>query len=450
MPDGSGAMHPFLDVARAAAAVSTPVAWLSALRRDATERYAAAGLPGRRNEYWRYTNLNALAESGFALADDRALADIPPLANRAVVALEGHRIVFVNGRLRSDLCVLDGLPDGVLISGLADMLSSAPQRLEPWLGQIADLDGMPMAALNTAFLGDGMVLLVDVGVTVDMPIHLISIGAPGDDGVTFQPRNLVVLGDGASATLIESHIGAPGDAGYFTNIVTELSVGEGGSLYHYKAQEDAATAFHMALTDARLAGGSTYDSFVLQTGGAIGRNEVRVRLAGEGIDCALNGVYLASDGQLLDNTTLVDPQAPSCRSRQIFKGVLDGRARGVFQGKIHVRREAQKTDGHQLSRTLLLSPRAEIDTRPELEIYADDVKCSHGATTGDLDEDSLFYLLSRGIEPAMARRLLVGAFVGDALAHIRQPQVAEDFTAHIRNWLDRHVGAAPGLGDDTP
>jgi Fe-S cluster assembly protein SufD len=295
-----------------------------------------------------------------------------------------------------------------------------------------------------------MVLFIDGGVTVDKPIHLVSIGAPGDGGAMYQPRNLVVLGDGAAATLIENHVGATGSAGYFANLVTEIAVGEGGRLSHYKTQEEADAAFHLAMTEVRLTHGATYENFVLQTGAAIGRSEVRVRLEGRNIDCTLGGVYLTRDGQLLDNTTLVDHRAPACRSRQVFKGVLDGRSRGVFQGKIHVRPDAQQTDGHQLSRALLLSPRAEIDTRPELEIYADDVKCSHGATAGDLDEDALFYLASRGIERAVARRLLAGAFVAEALGQIRQPHIAEDFSARVRAWLDRHVGAVPGLGDDTP
>lgn len=450
MPDGTVAIHPFAEQARVAAAAAAPARWLSALRRDAAERYAARGLPGRRDEYWRYTNLNALAKREFAQTDPQMPVALDTLPDLVGTGLDGYLIVLVNGHLRTDLCAFDGLPDGVRLDSLGDMLVRAPQQLEPWLGKIAGLDGMPLASLNTAFLDDGMALFVDAGVDLDRPIHLVSIGAAGTERVAFQPRNLVVLGDGAAATLIEHHLAAADDAEYFSNIVTEIAIGEAARLNHYKMQCDATAAFHLALTEARLARGASYRSFVLQTGAAIGRHEVRVRLDGSDADCALGGVYLIRDGQLLDNTTLVEHAAPSGRSRQMYNGVLDGKSRGVFQGKIHVRRDAQQTDGHQLSRALLLSPNAEIDIRPELEIYADDVKCSHGATAGDLDEDALFYLLSRGIERGAARRLLVGAFVADALGQIADARIAEAFGAHIRGWLDSHVGALPDGGDDTP
>jgi Fe-S cluster assembly protein SufD len=449
MPDGSTAIPPFLDLARAAAAEASPD-WLATLRRTAVKAYAAAGLPGRRDEYWRYTNLNALAQRGYAVADTGSAPDASAQVDAVLAGLDGHRIVFVNGRLQPGLSSGDALPDGVRLAGLADMLATEPDTLQPWLGQIATLGGMPLAALNTAFIGDGMVLLVDAGVTLDRPILLISVGAPGATAATFQPRHLVVLGDGAAATLVEAHTGTDGGTGYFANIVTEMALGEGARLDHCKLQVEAASAHHLALTDARLARGAAYNGFVLQSGAAIGRHETRATLEGDDIECALAGVYLARDGQVLDNTTLVDHRAPAGRSRQVFKGVLDGKSRGVFQGKIHVRREAQRTDGHQLSRALLLSPNAEIDTRPELEIYADDVKCSHGATAGDLDETAMFYLLSRGIDRETARRLLVGAFVADALAGIRSPALADYFTARIDAWLDAHIGALPDAGDDIP
>jgi Fe-S cluster assembly protein SufD len=190
--------------------------------------------------------------------------------------------------------------------------------------------------------------------------------------------------------------------------------------------------------------GTSYDSFVLQSGGAIGRSEIRAYMNGPGGDCRLDGVYLATDKQVVDNTTFVEHAAPECRSRQVYKGVLDGQSRGVFQGKVHVLRDAQKTDGHQMSRALLLSPRAEIDARPELEIYADDVKCSHGATAGELDEDLMFYLLSRGIPRQEARRMLIEAFLSEAIAEIPLAQVAEDFTTHVRQWLADNVDVSDG------
>ncbi|NNE85320.1 MAG: Fe-S cluster assembly protein SufD, partial [Alphaproteobacteria bacterium] len=400
--------------------------------------YGDRGLPGRRDEYRRYTNLNALGKNDFELANGGPAVDVPPLPHRAVAELASYRIVFVNGRLRPDLCVLDDMPDGVLIAGLGDMIAAAPERLQPVLGQNLDLHDMPLAALNTAFMRDGMVLFVDGGVNVDKPVHLVSITVPGATPMMLQPRHLVVLGDGAKATLIESHIGGS-DSPYFNNLVSELTLGDGAELNHYIFQEEGPAAVHISATALDLGASATYDGFLLQSGGLIGRVETRAVLNGSDSDCRLDGIYLGTGDQVLDTTTYVEHVAAGCRSRQVYKGVLDGKARGVFQGKIHVRPDAQQTDGHQLSRALLLSPRAEIDTRPELEIYADDVKCSHGATAGELDSEALFYLMSRGIPADTARRMLIEAFVGEALSEIRLSPVAEDFSAHVRNWLNANI-----------
>ncbi len=440
MPDGSGHMQPFLDQALAdsASVPGAKVDWLADLRGRGASIYGDRGLPGRRDEYWRYTNLNALGKNDFELANGGPAVDVPALPHRAVAELASYRIVFVNGRLRPDLCVLDDMPDGVLIAGLGDMIAAAPDRLEPVLGQGLDLHEMPLAALNTAFMRDGMVLFVDAGVDVDKPVHLVSITVPGETPLMLQPRHLVVLGDAAKATLIESHIGSD-EGAYFNNLVSEISIGEGAELNHYTFQEEGPAAVHIAATALNLAAAATYDGFLLQSGGLIGRVETRAILNGSDADCRLDGIYLGTGEQVLDTTTYVEHVAAGCRSRQVYKGVLDGKARGVFQGKIHVRPDAQQTDGHQLSRALLLSPRAEIDTRPELEIYADDVKCSHGATAGELDAEALFYLMSRGIPAEAARRILIEAFVGEALSEIRLSQVAEDFSAHVRNWLSANI-----------
>ena len=443
MPDGSGHMQPFLDQALAVSngGAGAKVGWLSELRGRGAAIYGDHGLPSRRDEYWRYTSLNELGKNEYQLANGSPAMAVPPLPHRAVAELASYRIVFVNGRLRPDLCVLDDMPAGVLIAGLGDMIAAAPNRLQPVLGQSMDLTDMPLAALNTAFMQDGMVLFVDAGVSVDKPVHLISIASPGGTPMMLQPRHLVVLGDGAKATLIESHLGGSGGV-YFNNLVSEFKLGARAELNHYTFQEEGPAAVHISATALNLAAGASYGGFVLQSGGLIGRTETRAVLNGPGADCRLDGIYLGAGSQVLDNTTYIEHVAAGCRSRQIYKGVLDGQARGVFQGKIHVRRGAQQTDGHQLSRTLLLSPRAEIDTRPELEIYADDVKCSHGATVGELNDEAMFYLMSRGIPEDAARRMLIEAFVGEALSGIRLSAVAEDFSAHVRNWLNANIGRA--------
>ncbi|MFQ5971705.1 MAG: Fe-S cluster assembly protein SufD, partial [Alphaproteobacteria bacterium] len=397
--------------------------------------YQASGLPTRRVEAWRYTNLNHLVEAGFRPAVGRhrpAVGAIPP----AALPIDAHRIAFVQGRFEPQLSSRTKLPAGVEVFGLADALARDARALEPYLGRIAELDGMPLAALNTAFLSDGLVLRVADGVRLERPLHVVSLGVGADESTVFQPRHLILLGAGAEATLIESHVGL--DAGpYFSNAVTEIDLGPWASLSHYRLQREGAAATHIAATVVRLAEASRYDGLALQAGGALGRDEVRVAIVGQGADCRLGGIYMASGRQLVDNVTLVDHAAPGSRSRQTFKGVLDGEARGVFQGKILVRPQAQKTDGHQLSRGLLLSPRAEIDTKPELEIYADDVKCSHGAATGALDEDAIFYLRSRGIEPDEARRMLIEAFVGEVVDGIPSTAIREAFGTVVGELLDR-------------
>jgi Fe-S cluster assembly protein SufD len=445
MPDGSGHMQPYLDQALEGSGsfAGAGTDWVDALRRDGAHAYGLHGLPKRRDEYWRYTNLNALADEQFRLSDGAPAIGLPSLPHKLVAELATYRVVVVNGRLRPDLCALGELPDDVLVSGLEDMLTAAPARLEPYLGKIIRLNDMPMAALNTAFLNDGMVMFVGDGIVLDKPVHLISITAPGADAMMVQPRHLVVMGKDTTATLIETHITTEGGSS-FNNIVSELHLDEGANLNHFVFQEESKTTVHLSGTAVAMAAKTTYDSFVLQSGAAIGRSEIRAYMNGPGSDCRLDGVYLATDKQVVDNTTFVEHAAPECRSRQVYKGVLDGQSRGVFQGKVHVMRDAQKTDGHQLSRALLLSPRAEIDARPELEIYADDVKCSHGATAGELDEDLMFYLLSRGIPREQARRMLIEAFLSEAIAEIPLEQVAEDFTTHVRQWLVDNVDAHAG------
>lgn len=445
MPDGSGHMQPYLDQALdgAASFAGAGTGWIDALRRAGADAYGAHGLPRRRDEYWRYTNLNALVDAPFRLANGAPAIGLPSLPHKSVAELATYRVVVVNGQLRPDLCALGGLPDDVLVASLDDMLKAAPARLEPYLGKLIRLADMPMAALNTAFLRDGMAVFVGDGIVLDKPVHLISITAPGESAMMVQPRHLVVMGKEAKATLIETHITTEGGSS-FNNVVAELHLDDGAELNHFVFQEESRTTVHLSGTAVAMGANTTYDSFVLQSGAAIGRSEIRAYMNGPGGDCRLDGVYLATDRQVVDNTTFVEHAAPECRSRQVYKGVLDGQSRGVFQGKVHVKRDAQKTDGHQLSRALLLSPRAEIDARPELEIYADDVKCSHGATAGELDEDLMFYLLSRGIPRDQARRMLIEAFLSEAIAKIPLEQVADDFTTHVRQWLTKNVDTQRG------
>jgi len=414
--------------------------WLDGLRAEARETYLAAGLPGPKVEAWKYTNLNRLRRVTFTGDASPATVDTVPVGN--ALSVDADMLVLVNGVFRADLSSVPDGKSGVDVLTLADALDTVPDLLETHLGKIAPAADLPMAALNTALAADGLVIRFCEGAQVDRPIHVVSIGSAGSDAVMFTPRLLVIGEAGSSGRLLESHIAAS-DGVYFTDAVTEIALAPGARLQHYKLQNDHPSAFHLATSGVKFSDGAYYDGFVLQVGGRIARNEIHASLAGSRVECRLNGAYLLRGEQHADNTTVIDHAAPHSTSREFYKGVLDGSARGVFQGRILVRREAQKTDGHQLNKALLLSRGAEVDSKPELEIYADDVKCSHGATAGEMDEDALFYLRSRGLDEATARGLLVHAFVGEAIEQIEHEASREAFAKVVDGWLaEEREGAA--------
>lgn len=375
-------------------------------------------LPPVKSEYWRYTNLNALRSSGLGpVANDVSVT--PDLADYALPNVGAAKLVLVNGQYRADLS--DDMPEGVSIS-------DAPLSVS---------EGSDLESLNARWAGSQ--LSISITGTVETPVHILSI-APEEAGeVAFHSNIKVDLAVGADATILETHIG--GKSAYFSNNVMTVTLGTGAKLAHGKFQKEGGAAFHLADTGVQVEEEAQYQSFILQVGGKLARNEVRVTLNGKSADTLICGAYLAGDGQLVDNTTFVDHAVADATSSQIFKGVLDGKSRGVFQGKTLVRRDAQRTDGHQLNRTLLLSRDAEIDTRPELEIYADDVKCSHGATAGELDEDQLFYLQARGIDRDTARRILVEAYVAETMDVIENEEIRSAFQSELSAWLSGHAGA---------
>lgn len=413
---------------------------LGELRAAGAHAFAAAGVPTRRQEAWKYTGLTALGKHAFGTAD--ATPDDAAVANAAgALEIDVFRLVLVNGRFRADLSDLEGLPADVFAGGLSDALAGATgEQLAALIGRGVTLEHMPMAALNTAHLGDGAVVHVPAGVSVEKPFHIVMVTAGASDGeaTAAHPRVLVVLDENAQATVIEGHVGLGGGT-TLNNGVAEIFVGRGAHLGHYKWQGEDAGAFHVWATAVHCAGRSVYDGFVLQTGQGLARNEVRVTLDGERIEANVNGAYVGAGDAHIDNTTFIDHARPNSVSRETYKGVLADGARGVFQGKILVRPDAQGTDGHQLNRALLLSRSAEIDSKPELEIYADDVKCSHGATAGELDETELFYLRSRGIDEETARAILVKAFLAEALEKIGREPVREAFTRIVEDRLDRAI-----------
>lgn len=396
--------------------------WLNALRADAAVHFTARGFPTRRVEQWKYTDLAPVAQASFAEPLTMVEGAIAlPVPNAA------HRAVFVDGRFRPDLSTLERL--AYRVGGLAQDLNAA----EPFLGALAKPGSEPLAALNTMLFEDGLFIDVPEGVDGGL-LELVSIAVDPGRPFAFHPRHLFRLGAGAKLTLIET---ATGRGQCLHNPVFEIEVAEGATLTHGRMLQEEATVFHLSTIYATIAAGGTYDNFTVAAGPRLTRNEIHAALTGPKAACHMNGAQMASDGQHVDTTTALDHAAPDCASRQTYKTVLAGRSRGVFQGKIHVHQVAQKTDGYQMNQALLLSEEAEIDSKPQLEIYADDVKCSHGATVGALDADSLFYLRSRGIPESQAKAMLVEAFLHEAVETVTDETLRTALTRALDNWWSR-------------
>ncbi len=423
----------------AAALPGAGLPWLDALRNEG-RRLSANGLPSTRTEAWKYTNLAPLAELDFpppALGAEAQPADFRP---GAFDGLDGPTVAFVNGSLSPEHSRLDGLPDGLRVRGLAQGLADDPAGIEALVGGAESLNGDLLAAFNAAFATDGCIVETAPGTRVEELVRLRFVAAPGSEPLAYHPRVIVRLGAGSSLTLIECHEG-PAGGPTWSNPLVDIRVGEGARLSHIKLQVEGEGAYHTALAKAVLAGEARYESHLLALGARLARHEIHVQLAGEGADCQLRGGYMARGSQHIDNTTVIDHAVPHCESREVYKGVLDDTARGVFQGKIIVRQDAQKTDGHQLNRTLLLSRKAEIDTKPELEIYADDVKCSHGATAGEPEADQLFYLRSRGLDHRTALALIVEGFMGELLEETGHEPVHAALAARVADWIEGGEGS---------
>lgn len=389
--------------------------WVRALREAAGMHFEAQGFPTTRDESWKYTNVAPLVRQSYAAAS-REAASLPGDVSRiAFPQLEAHRLVFVDGFFAPQLSSSVSLA-GVQAGSLADALERAGEALEPYLGRIASLEKHPFAALNTAFLADGAWLHVGAGIALERPIHLVFLASGAQ--VLAQPHNLIVLDEGAQATVIEHYV-ALKEGRCFTNAVTEISLARGATLEHYRVQQQDAQAYHVGGLHVRQAGATRFTSHAVDLGGMLVRNDLRAVLAEEQAACTLNGLYVLDGRQHVDNHTLIDHAKPNGTSSEFYKGVLDGRSRAVFNGRVIVHPDAQHTDAQQMNNNLLLSEDAEVDTKPELEIYADDVKCSHGATVGQLDPDALFYLRSRAVDEAAARDLLTYAFANDILGRFR-------------------------------
>jgi Fe-S cluster assembly protein SufD len=404
--------------------------WLAGQRRRSLARFAEFGFPSRRSEAWRYLDLRALeATPMLPVGLVRAIGGVPARDLLAEVGLPEtvHRLVLVDGRYAPELSRSGGLPRGVWLGATAAAIGERPDLIRSAI-EAPPLDtARPFAALNTAFFADGFVLEIAPGIALDQPIEIVHL-ASGGAGGSLHTRSLVSVGEGSRASIFETFAG---HGSYWRNDVVELRLAAGAELARIGLVEEAVDALHFGELLAELGSASRLASFVLLLGGRTVRHETTVRCEGEATHCALNGAFLLSGRQEANIVTAVDHAAPGGETREVFKGVAAGRAHGAFQGRITVRPGAQKVDAHQLSRNLVLGPRAAIDTKPELEICADDVKCSHGATVGDLDEAALFYLRARGIPSEEARRMLIEAFVREAVELADSAQLREHLLSRL-------------------
>ena len=407
------------------------VPWLQALRREAIARFRARGFPAPHDEDWKYTRTAAIEKRNFSCAVAGEFAvDTAKLDELLEAEVAAQRLVFINGRYFPALSRLDALPAGAVVAGLNEIMQQSPDVLKGLLGAVADLERHPFAALNTAFAEDGVYLALARGVVVEQPIHVVFITTAALEGRASHPRVVVTAADNSRAVLVERHI-ALDAAVYFSNVTTEITLGRNAAVDYYRLQEESAKAFHISGVHVRQDRDSRFEAHTVTLGSALVRNDVDVRLEAPGAHCELNGLYLASGRQHVDTHTRIDHLQPRGTSNEFYKGILDGHGRCVFNGKVVVHPDAQQTDARQSNKNLLLSADAEADTKPQLEIYADDVKCSHGATVGQLDADAVFYLRSRGVDEAAARNLLTLAFAREIIEQVKVPA--------LRGYLDQAV-----------
>jgi len=410
------------------------VSWLRKLRDDAFARFCEVGFPTTHDEDWRFTNVSGIARTPFVMKTDTAAR--PSKSEWKTYRVEGAsaHVVFVNGRFARDLSDLKTSPKGVKIAGLREQIANNPDALETHLGRYLDIHRDPFCALNTAFVEDGAFVHVARGTVLAGPIHLLFVSTASDQASMMHPRNLLVFDNETQATVIEEYVSLGGGT-VLCNSATELVAAENATVSHYMIEREHKEAFNISTLRIQQARSANVTSHSLLLGGGLVRNNVHPVLAGDGGECLINGLFVGDGRQHLDNYMHVEHASPHCSSRQFYNGILDGHAHGVFHGRIVVHKDAQKTDAKQTNRNLLLSDDAQIDTKPQLEIYADDVKCTHGATIGQIEENALFYLRSRGIDERSARRLLLLAFAGECLDRM-QPGAARD---HAERLIHEHL-----------
>jgi Fe-S cluster assembly protein SufD len=412
--------------------------WLQSLRNQAMDRFQERGFPTTRDEDWKYTSVAAVARTPFVPARESDIAAVTPEAVAALLfghAFDGHQLVFVDGCYAPTLSTVSGT-DGVEIASLKQVLAERPHLVQPHLGRHLGQDANVFTDLNTAFLEDGAFVSIPGGTVLRDPIHIVYVSTRGQraEPTMSHPRTLILAGRASEARILESY-GGMGDEIYLTNAVTEVVLADGAIVDHHKVQGESALAFHVATIGVTQGRDSRFSSHNLSLGALLARTDINQVFAGEGGECVLNGLFMGAGTQHTDTHTRVDHARPHCTTRELYKGIMDGRSRGVFVGSILVRKDAQKTDAHQTNKNILLSNEALVDSVPQLEIHADDVKCKHGSTTGQLDPAALFYLRSRGIGEDAARALLTYAFASDVVARIPVAPLRQGLSQYLQARL---------------
>lgn len=395
-------------------------AWLQRRRDEAMANFERLGFPTTRHEEWKYTDITPVANLiTTPIFDSNFNATAPAGIETFLLGdVECSQLVFINGKYSPEYSSIKSVPPGGCVCSLAEAIANNSEVVQEHLTHYADAENDVFTALNTAFFEDGAFIHIPNGAIVDASIHLLFVATSPEVATASHMRNLIVAGANSSVKIVESYV-CPGNDVYFSNSVTEVVTGANAFVDHYKVQLESEHAFHIGTMQVQTNNNSNFSSHSFAFGGRIARNNAGAVMGGQGVECTLNGLYLTRAEQLIDNHTVMDHAEPNCASHELYAGILSGKSRGVFNGKIFVRPDAQKTDAKQSNRSLLLSREAEIDTKPQLEIYADDVKCTHGATIGELNEDALYYLRARGIPKAEARDMLVHAFANDVLERVK-------------------------------
>ena len=410
------------------------LAWLRGVRRAGIDAFSRSGFPTPRNEHWKYTNVSPIEKRGFDLAAPASSTAAAGDPGDRLLGDGAPRLVFVDGRIDVELSNVDALPPGVEVEDFTRFIALDTTFIEHRLARIVTPEKTAFTALNAAFMDVGAVVRIAPETVCDTPVHLEFISGSHERERAYSPRIVIAAGAGSRVSVVEHFTGLD-DTVYLDNAVTEIEIAERATVAHYKVQRASAAAYHVAALEARLAAGATFHSWAVSLGARLSRHDIDVALDHEHARCSLDGLYVANGRQHVDFHTNVEHSAPSCESHEYYKGIAGGRGRGVFNGRVHVHPDAQKTEAHQTNRNLLLSRNAEIDTKPQLEIHADDVKCSHGATIGQIDEQMLFYLRARGIDESAARGMLTYGFARDIVDRITLPGLREAIGAAVLERL---------------